>query len=71
MEQCENVFKDMLTCRKIQFTRFCADAAFVRRVSIAMIYNTIHDVNDGLMVRPQLAENTHYLTKIQIPGSMQ
>ena len=43
MEQCENVFKDMLTRRKIQFTKVCA----VSRVFIGMIYNTIHDVNDG------------------------
>ena len=47
MEQCENAFKDMLTWRKIQFTRVCADAAFVRRVSIGMSFKTIPDVDDG------------------------
>ena len=33
--------------KEVQFTRVCEAAAFVRRVSLAMISKTIPDVNDG------------------------
>ena len=32
--------------KEVQFTRVCEAAAFERRVSIGMIFETVHDVND-------------------------
>ena len=33
--------------KEVQLTRVCEAAAFVRRVSLGMIYKTAHDVTDG------------------------
>ena len=55
----------------IQFTRVCEDATFGTRVSIGTSYKTIADVDDGLEIERQHAENTHFFVKIQIPESMQ
>ena len=33
--------------KQVQLKRVCEAAAFVSRVSIGMVYKTLHDVNDG------------------------
>ena len=55
-------FEDL--SNEIQITKACEFAGCMLRVSIGMHCKTIHDVDDGLKVRQEHAENIHYLVKI-------
>ena len=45
--------------KEIRFARVCEDATFVRRVSIAMSYKTMPDVDDGFVDRTPSTQRLH------------
>ena len=44
---------------EIEITTACDSAGFMRRVSVAQQYKTIHDVNDGFEMKPEHAEKIY------------